>query len=343
MTNPVLVSVGDALILNKTTGAAIYSGKTNLTSAFNINMSNTDARAGIANQLLYSYYHTREVELKIEIQTMDETILAMNVGSDVNSGTYEVMWTECVQLTSGSGTLTYTPTGNVDVLLSNGNLQNITPSSTSIYVAAGGDTSVTAFYKTNKSITQVTVGATTPPDIVEIYLTAEIREKGTSTVYKYLQIHIPSFQVKGIFGLDMTANGISKQTLDGRSLVTDSVDCTSGDYYAKVNFIPVSATTSYSSIGILGTFSFAESTSGSEQASVWGIQGGKIGNTNITSDSIFSLVANGNSGSSNFGVTAGGLVYVSSSGSPTDTALLQALYVDATSGSLYDQRILRVV
>jgi hypothetical protein len=343
MANPILVSVGNVLIINKDTNTAMYQGKANITSAFDIKMSAADARGGVNNPLLYSYYHTREVNLKVEVQTMDETILAMNVGSSVNSGAYNVLWTECIQLSSGSGVLTYTPVGNVDVFLQNGNIQNVTPSSKNIYVAAGANTAVTVYYTTSKTITQVTVGSTTPPSNVECYLTAEIREKGSgNAVYKYLQIHIPAFQLTGSFNLAMAANGVSKQMMEGRALVTNSTDCTSGDYFAKVSFIPVSATISYSSIGVLGTLSFAAGVSSSEQVSVWGIQGGNIGNTNITTSSVFSMVPNGNSGSPNITVSAGGLVTAGSSGSSGNSATLQALYVDAISGSLYDQRVVRI-
>jgi hypothetical protein len=343
MTNPVLVSVGNVLVLNKNTGTAMYSGLANISSAFKINMANADARAGIGAPLIYTYYHSREVELSVEVQTMDESILAMNVGSGVDSGAYDVLWSECVQLSSGSGTLTYIPTGNVNVFLTNGNIQNVTPSSKSIYVAAGGNTSVNVHYNTNKTITQVTVGATVPPSLVEVYLTAEIRDKTTNGIYKLLQIHIPSFQLKGTFSLDMAATGISKQSLDGRAISVDATDCTTGNYFAKVSFIPVTSTVSYSSIGVLGTLSFPHSVASSEQVSVWGIQGGIIGNTNITTSSVFSMIPNGNSGSSNITVSAGGLVTAGSSGSAGNTATLQALYVDTTSGSLYDQRIVRIV
>jgi len=344
MSNEFLVSVADVVIRNATTGVAIAIGKANVTSAFTLSMQAADVRAGINNPLLYSYYHTREMSVKIEQATFDETILALNVGATIGTGTYNVAQTECVQLTDGSGVVTLTPVGDVSAFLSNGNIVECTPSTKSIYVTGGSNQAVTVAYTTAKAGDQITVASTTPPSIVDLTLIAEIRASDKTTVSKYFQIHIPRFQVAGNYTLNLAANGVSTQALEGRALVTQSTDCTSGEYYAKISYLPVTTATSYSAIASLpSAITFTASTAGSSQLTVYGIRGGAYDNGVIASaNCTFSKIANGSSGSSKFGVTAGGLVYVLATGASSDSSTIQTMHYDATSGSLFDYSVATV-
>ena len=69
MANEFLVSVADVILQDATTGAALAYGKANISSAFTLSMQSADVRAGINNPLLYSYYHTRELSVKVEQAT----------------------------------------------------------------------------------------------------------------------------------------------------------------------------------------------------------------------------------------------------------------------------------
>jgi len=309
--NEFLVSVADVILRDPTTGNALMHGKANISSAFTLTMASADVRAGINNALLYSYYHTRELTVKVEAATISETILALNVGATVSTGAVNVLETDCIVLTSGSGVITGTPVGDVSVILPNGNITTVTPSVKNIYVPTGANQLITAIYTTSKAADQIVVATTTPPSIVDLTLVAEIRASSQSSVTKYMQINIPRFQVTGGYALSLAANGVSTESLEGKALASTATDCTSGDYFAKVSFIPVTDSTSYSSIAAIpSSITFpAASGSATSQLSVLGIKGGLYSNTVITSDCSFTVTGS----YPGIGVTAAGLVSVAGS------------------------------
>ena len=107
----------------------------------------------------------------------------------------------------------------------------------------------------------------------------------------------------------------------------------SGEYYAKVTWVPVTSTISYASIAAIpSTITFAiGSTLQTSQISVLGIRGGVYANANITDDCTFVAT-----GSSVGNITVGsdtGLVSSGSAIGATDTALIAVTYA---SGSLID-------
>lgn len=339
MTNEFLVSVADVILRNATTGAAIAYGKANISSAFTLSMQSADVRAGINNPLIYSYYHTRELSVNVEQATFDETILSLNAGTSILVGNVNVLQTDCLTLSSsGSGTITLTPVGDVSVILPSGAIEVVTPAVKTITVSGGASALVTAIYVTSKSANLVTIESTTPPSIVDLTLIAEIRASNLTTVKKYLQINIPRFQVAGNYTLNLAANGVSNQALEGKALVSTANDCTTGDYYAKVSYIPVTGSTEYSSIAAIpSTIAWAKSTAQSSQISVLGIRGGVYANTNITSDCTY--VRSGSSGS---GITVGSAGLITTSASSTTIVESVRINVTYPSGSLTDYVMINI-
>jgi hypothetical protein len=340
MANEILVSVANVVLRDPTTKAGIAYGKFNISSAFNITMSNTDVRAGIDAPKIFSYYHSREVAISIKQAVFTETIMALNLGQTVSTGAKTVLQTDCVDLSaSGSGVITLTPIGNVEVFFSDGSIQTITPIVKNITVSGAVSQSVMAVYSTSKTADQITMETTTPPSIVDLTLIAEIRSSGQSTPTKYLQINVPRFQVAGNYTLDMAMDGVSNETLDGTALESTSSDCATSGYYAKITFIPVTATTTYSSIAAIpATIAWTKSTAQSSQINVLGIRGGVYANTNITTDCTFAR-----SGSSGSGITVGastGLISTSAS----STTIAETVRINATypSGSLVDYVMINI-
>ena len=333
MANEFLVSVADVVLRDPTTGNAYAYGKANISSAFTLSMQSADVRAGINNPLLYSYYHTREMSIKVEQATFDETVLALNVGAIVVTGAVNVLQTDCITLSSGSGTVSLTPVGNVNVFLPNGTIQVVTPSTKDIVVSGGLNQKVDVVYVTSKSADQITIATTTPPSIVDLTLIAEIRASDQTTVKKYLQINIPNFQVAGNYVLNLAANGVSTQSLEGKALSSFATDCTSGDYYAKVTYIPVTASSAYSSIAATpSSIAFSQAARPqSQQITVLGIRGGIYQNTNITTSCSF--VKSGSSGAHITCGSASGIVTAGSDVLSGETALIVVNYA---SGSLLD-------
>lgn len=341
MTKNYLVSVAKAIMRDPTTGDLLAYGDANISSAFTLSMQNADVRGGIGNQLLYSYYHTRELSAKIEQATFGESIIAFNVGGTVSTGAVTVVHDECLALSSsGSGTVSLTPIGDVSVLLPDGSIQTVTPSTKDITVSGGASALVTCVYETSKSADQITVSSTTPPSIVDLTLIAEIRAADQTTVVKYLNINVPRFQVAGNYTLNLAANGVSTEALEGKALVSSAADCASGEYYAKVTYIPVTSTTTYTDIAATpSNITWAKSTTQSTQLTVLGIRGGVYANTNITTSCSF--VRSGSSGS---GVTVGATTgLLSTSASQTTIAEVVTIGVNYAAGSLIDYVRINIV
>jgi hypothetical protein len=333
MTNEFLVSVANAVLRDPTTGNALAYGTTNITSAFTLTTAATEVRGGVNNPLLYTYIHDRALEVKIESATFDKTVLGLNVGQLVQTGTVNVTQTDCIVLSaSGSGLITLTPVGNVTVFLDNGTVQTLTPAVKTITASNAANQKVTAVYITSVSADQITVATVTPPSVVDLTLLAEVRSN-TGAITQYLQINVPRFQVDGNYTLSLTSNGVSNQALNGKALTSTNSDCTSGDYYAKVTWIPVSSTSGYSSIAsIPSTIVFsAANVPASQQITVLGIRGGLYANANITTSCSF--VKSGSSGAQLSVNASSGVVSASAGSTNGQTCLIACNY---TAGSLID-------
>lgn len=334
--NEFLVSVANAVIRDPNTGAALAFGTANINSAFTLTMAKTDVRGGINNPLLYQYIHDRNLEVKIEQATFDKNILALNAGTSVLNGTVNVTQTDCIVLAGGVGSVTLTPIGNVTVFLPDGTIQVVTPATKSITVSGGADQKVTAVYITAINADQITIETTKPPSVVDLTLIAEIRDN-TNAIVQYLQVNVPRYQVSGNYTLTLAANGVSNQSLDGVALATSSADCVSGDYYAKVTYVPVSgATIAVSDIAATPTvlnFSVGAGLPQSKQITVLGLRGGLNGNINVTTSASFVKT----SGSASLTVSAGGLVTASvaaTAGLVGEIGI--TYYAGPTTGSLTD-------
>jgi hypothetical protein len=338
MANEFLVSVADAILRNSTTGAGIAYGKANISSAFTVSMQKTEVRGGKNNALLYTYYHDRLVEINIEEAIFTSDVLALNVGANVLNDSVTVLKTDCITLSSsGSGTLTETPTSStVNVFLPDGTIQDITPTGTTITVSGGASQRVDAIYEYSETVDQITIDAATPPSVVDLTLLADVYNNAGVKTYE-LQINIPSFQINGNYTMNFAANAVSSQSLQGEALVVNAVDCSGGDYYAKVSWIPASTTTvAVSSIAATpSTIAFSQaSLPATQNISVLGIRGGIYTNTDITTSCSFVKHAGGATAIS-VGLHTG-TVTAGSSGSSTDVATIDVTYYDTTNGDLTD-------
>jgi hypothetical protein len=334
-----LISVADIILRDPTTKAGLLYGKANINSSISIAMESAEARGGIGNQLFAKYFHTKKVAVDIEQAAFTESILALQSGVSVVTGAATVVWPECVTTSASSAAqVTLTPTGNVTAFLSDGSIQTVTPSGKDIVLSGAPSQVVDVVYTTSKSVDRTTIEATTPPSIVDLTLIAGVIDQEHSDPIEYFQLNIPSFQLNGSYDLALTANGISTEKLSGEALSVDSSDCSSGKYYATVSYIPIIATTPYTSMAIMpGSVDWTKSSVQSTPFYVLGIRGGTHSNTNITTDCTFAR-----SGSSGSGivVTSAGLAYTSASGVTIPcTIIISASYA---SGSLMDYAAINV-
>lgn len=329
--NTFLVSVADVWAVNPSTKALYFYGKANLNSAFTLSMQNTPVRAGINNPLIYNFIHDRDLAVSIEAATFGKDILALNVGSSIVNDSLNVWCTECVQLSTNVGTVTNTPVGNVEVLKSDGTKVSVTPSTKTITVSGGGDTAVTVFYQYADTVDRITIGTTTPPDIVTLIMQAEVRTSSSSSVSEYLQIEIPYFQVDGNYELSLTADGVSTEKINGMALSVNGTTCSAGDYYAYVSWVPVTSTVSYGDIfATPAVFEPAEGDlAATQQLTVYGVRGGTYANVNITTDCTYAMVSGGDADISVGAST--GLISVAGTGTAGDTGTVEITWTDGTT------------
>jgi len=343
MTNKFQTSVADVVLRDATTYEALAHGKTNTTTSLTQTMSAVEARGGIGNQLLYSYATDRAVEFSIEMPTFNTWILALQSGTTVGTDNYSCVSTDCLVLSSGSGQLDHTPTGDVTFFFEdNGASVLVTPSGSNITVAAGLDRKGYAVYDYLASADQITVEGNTQPAVVQLVMTAPVYDQDHTTVVQYFQVVVPNFKLDGNYSLSMVANDISKQTLNGKALLTSSADCTTGDYYYKATYINVDTTTSpYTIIAATPSpMSFSVATgSSTQQISVLGYRGPIHSTTDVTTDCVYSHTSGDYSGSVTSIDVGAATGLVSASGSllvDGDSATLNVAYWDVTSGSITD-------
>jgi len=335
MANKFLVSVANAILRDANTGEALAVGKANMNSSITLSMQKTEVRGGINNPLLYTYFHDRNAEFKIEQVVFGKELLALNLGSTITNSSYTVVGNEDIVLSSGSGTLSHTALANCSVVMPNGAITTVTPTSGSeIYVSGGGGQKVSAVYTYTATADQVVATSTTPPDVVDLTLIAEVRDE-TGIIVEYLQVNVPRYQVSGNYTLSLAANGVSNESLDGVALVTTSTD-SSADYYFKATWISNTTAsipvTSIAATPSVLTFSYA-SRPQTSQLNVLGIRGGVYANVNITTSCSYIR----SSGCSTLTIGAAtGLVTSTSAVKAGDNAMFQITYYDTTSGSLFD-------
>jgi hypothetical protein len=337
MADTFLVSVANAIGLDPTTDAALFYGKANTESAFTLSMQATDVRGGINNPLRYKFMHDRDLAIKITQAVFGKTILALNVGSSIVNGAVNVLKTECVQLTTNVGAVTETPVGNVTVLKADGTWATVTPSTKAITISGGGNTMVTAFYRYSDTVDQISIGTTTPPDIIKLILMAEVRDTDGDIV-EYLQIEVPSFQIDGNYELSLAADGVSTEGLAGNALSVAGTTCTDGDVFGYVRWIPnTAAAIDYSDIFVTpNVFEPDAGVLATQQLTVYGVRGGVYRNVNITALCTFAKAVGGDAD-----ITVGastGLISVADTSTAADTATIVATYV-GTSATLTDNCI----
>jgi hypothetical protein len=235
--NTFLVSVANAIGRDANTGNGIFLGKANISSAFNISTSAQEVRGGVGNPLLYVFYHSRKVEIKVESATFDKSFISMNTGGTWANASVTTVQSECVTLVAGVGTCSLTPSSDIVVFMRDGTIQNCTPAGKVFTTSpSGGSDSVDIVYNTLTTCDQVSLSTSTPPQVIDLTLIGEVRDN-TNVILYYLQVNIPRFQISGNYALSFNANGVSTQSIDGMALETTATDCSGGNYFAKVSYV----------------------------------------------------------------------------------------------------------
>jgi len=271
-----LVSVCDVQLRDTTADLIVLKGKTLISSALNQTMNSQEVRGGFGNALQYVYNFEKKLDVTIEDCRFDETYMAISNGTSIVSAAKPFyVQDEVVTLSSGSGTVSGTPVGNVYVQKADNSLITVTPTGSTFAVSGGGNTTVKVSYRATSTVDYIEVSADGVPAAYELTMTAKIfNAAGQSAVW---QCVIPQFKVSGNFSLEFTASGVSTSKLDGMALINPSDNA-----YAYVYIKPIAASTaSYQAIAAIPSTMSLSTTTTTSQITVYGVRGGIYANTII--------------------------------------------------------------
>jgi hypothetical protein len=244
MTKKFLVSTADVYGYDNSSNL-IVSGKTLLDSSIETTLANKDVRAGRGNQLQYVYYHTTEMNVKINDAQWNLDFIAQNVGASKVTGA-NIYKEETIVLDAGKGgSVTDTPlavSGTTVygwVTLASGVVERVTFATKAFTTTGGvlGESVCVRYYKLDTAASSVTIPANVIPGIIRLVLVAQLASSDSSTnIIGEVQIEIPKATLSGAFTIALTPDGVASTPLTARALAsTDSiVGCSSSPTYATI-------------------------------------------------------------------------------------------------------------
>lgn len=338
-----IVSVGEVILRNIATKEIIAIGTTAVDTSFALTATKTDVRGGAGNSILFSYVSERSFDVTITQASFNKEVLALNAGSLITTGAIEYLYTECLELSAlGGATLGKTPIGDITIILPTDIKVSVTPAGDEILVPDGENLTVYATYMTSATAESILIGSNTPPSMVELFYTTEVRDD-TNAVVEHMQIYVPKFQLSGNYTMTFNSNGVANEAIEGTAMLSNSGGCNLAGTYARVAWIPVSGVLGSSFSLIAATpsdwdFSIAQGLPQSKQIEVLGIPGDGIrANINITADCTFAKDAGGDV---DITVSAGGLVTCAGTATVADSAII---VVTHTATGITDRCIFNVV
>lgn len=276
----------------------LFTGKTLVDSSIEVTLGSSPIRGGVGNQLLYTYYHTAEMNFTLTDTQWNLGMLAATAGEDVNTSTNA--YTEAsVVLTSTTGAsmasgvtpLAFNGSGTIygwakDV---DGDWHRVTFTSGTPFTFATmaedgspvlgeiGDYVCVRFYALNSAAQYIDIKANMIPKVVKLVIEAQLNSSDvTSNKIGKVQIISPKVTLSGGFTISMTADGSSNTPLTGMALSyngpTGTDACANEPYYARIVEIIDSANWYDNVIGLSiagGDFEMAQSDT--ETLKVWAV------------------------------------------------------------------------
>lgn len=282
-----LAGVGNATILKGDT--LIAKTRTLINSSLEISTSVEDIRAGKGAALIGRYFHTSELNLTIEDALFDLNYIAMNVGGNVVVGG-DVFYTENLTAAGGSVTLTKTavPFQSGGTTYAYYRLASAPEADwTTATVTANGITGLTTgsaycvqYLYTNDAAKKLVISSSIIPDIVTVYLTANLYQSGTADVsvsgaakVGSITIKIYQLQLSGAPTLNMSMDGAATCSLEGMALAVAVAGCDDDGVYGEIVEVLDNASVFDNCVGIFiedsGSFEYTAGTAVNETINVW--------------------------------------------------------------------------
>lgn len=220
-----VVSAADAYLYDVSNGDLIAVAKTLLDTSIETSLSNQDVRGGRGNPLLYVFYHSAEMNVKLSDAQWNLALLAKNTGSTISTGA-DVFTEEVVTLgAAGAGTVVGTPIASVGTNLygwvtkTDGTVEKVTFTGKNFTSTDAEGSKVTVrYYHTNSAAKQMIVRSDMIPSVVRLVLEAQlVSPDATTNKIGTLQVEIPRASLTGSFSIQMTADGVGSTPLNVRA------------------------------------------------------------------------------------------------------------------------------
>lgn len=214
------------------------TGTTNLNTSLEVTTEEQEVNAGKGNKLVYSFKYGRKLNATLEAADWRLEYLAMASGSKITEGMTDVYKLgEHVSLTNGIGVLSASPIGDVAVELPNGSFVTVTPADGKIDLTAYGLTNegdcTKATYRYNTMAKSITIDSDTVPMCGRLVLDVDKHNNKLGKVGS-VQITIPSYQLNGNFNIELTPDGATSTSLEGKALAVENDCCSEGSVYAYI-------------------------------------------------------------------------------------------------------------
>lgn len=243
-----LSSSGLVYFYDNATGTEIFRGKTLIDSSIEVALGNTDVRGGQGNPLLYTYYHSSDMNININDAQFNLEFLGAMVGSDIGTGT-NVFKEENVTLGGGgAGTVTGgTPLALPGistvygwVKLVDGTIEKVTFTGSNFTASGGtsGQVVCVRYYALASGARYINVNANMLPKIGRLVIEAQLNSSDVSTnrIGTFI-VEIPKAQLIPNFTISMTSDGVANTPLTAKALVSEdltSAACSSVPILAKM-------------------------------------------------------------------------------------------------------------
>ena len=313
--NKFLTSVADVKLFDDKTGDLILNGKTLLNSSITQAIQSQAIHAGKGSKKIFEYNYQKELSFSIEDATFNTSYICLQNNTKVLRELADYYTNEFITLDStGKGTLSQEPVGNIHVENENGMYTQIIPNGKDFTYPTLSGQEVQVSYAYKEMMDNITLSADSFPKAVRMVLNGDIMTNNGKE--EEMQIVVPKFKPDGAMELSMTHDGVSSSALAGTSLADNKGN------YAYISFktvndddVPViKIAASPSEIDLDSTVS-----GDSEQITVYGIRGGSYGvvlldNTKLTFTSDEPTIAT---------VDADGLVTLGTAANAGDTTVIR--------------------
>jgi hypothetical protein len=174
-TNQFLVSVADALLIDKDTDQVVVKARTLINSALKQAVQSTPIRGGFGSMKLFTFMNQKELTSSLEDAVFSEAYLALQNNTMIQTVLdNDYILDESVTLVAGSGTLVNAPVGNIYVQKPDKSIVTITPTGSSFSVAGLTTEKVKVTYKYQTTVDKIVIAADKFPKAFKLILKAKL-------------------------------------------------------------------------------------------------------------------------------------------------------------------------